>query len=63
VAGGGEERRQHDRERPRGLGDDVDRWGPLGSDVRERRHHCWNAQTQRKDAFGQIRQGCLGRMG
>jgi hypothetical protein len=49
---GGEERQWRDRDRPRRLGDEVDRWGPHGSDVTERRRHCRNAQTQRKDAFG-----------
>jgi hypothetical protein len=34
-----------------GEGDEADGRGPHGSDVRERRYHCWNAQARRKDAF------------
>jgi hypothetical protein len=46
-----------------GEGDEADRQGPHGSDVRERRCLCRNAQSRRKYTFRQIRQGCLGRMG
>jgi hypothetical protein len=46
----------------RGEGDEADGWGPLGSDVRERRRRCRNVQSQRKYTFWQI-QGCSGRMG
>jgi hypothetical protein len=48
VARGGEDRqwRRWHRE-----GDKAEGWGPHGSDVIQRRRHCQNALTQRKDAF------------
>jgi hypothetical protein len=49
VARGDEEKRQ--RVGRRGEGDEADRWAPHGTDVRERRRLCQNAQS------------CSGRMG
>jgi hypothetical protein len=43
LAGGDEEKRQ--RVGQLGEGDEADRWAPHGSDVRERRRLCWNAQS------------------
>jgi hypothetical protein len=61
VAGGDEEKRQQVGQH--GEGDEADRRAPHGSDVGEKRHLCRNAQSQRKYAFRQMRQSCLGRMG
>jgi hypothetical protein len=58
VAGGDKEKRQ--RVGRRGEGDEADRQAPHGSDVREGRRLCRNAQSRKKYAFRHMRQSCLG---